>query len=575
MNQDLRLKTNTAERDQAVIQLAETYNITEHLKSENESLRREITQLRAESDEQYRKWQENEAALHRKIQRRDQAISQLREISQDITHTQHEINNTTKFSASRATKRMHTSRKAPEQVKLPQSKSYNELPTTRGRVSTGQASSASHAPVQQRLRSTSRSQSRHLNKQAEAQDDHDEDTSVSDTTDEGSFDNTTKTIHKNINVTSTNIVDDVNEETNFSSILGDDLIRLREAIANNRQILADRENAAAYQPADDTLRSTRSQRSNNTSQRKSGQGLTGILKNRTLREEDDATGKLSVKSAGSYKQTEREHTTKSEASHQRRHSENAVQSRTRRRVSHEEMTSAFILPDITFHTSTHKFGQPVLSESARRKLDQLCQHDVRNCTICSRVTSFETIDGKTVMTEAKQTVLIEKPVPVSERMPEMNLYEDEPTMRPATAPGNALATVIKSLKDEINHLKIELHPLQILYNKHDPSLGMRKRKSISSKITKLLKEIERKSDQLYQLYDVLEGQKQSGQEMSEKEIEITLQNIGFNPENLNDIENEAEDKQAEDGDSDEDSDLDLPWEGIDDTTGSKRHSFRL
>jgi len=144
-------------------------------------------------------------------------------------------------------------------------------------------------------------------------------------------------------------------------------------------------------------------------------------------------------------------------------------------------------------------------------------------------------------------------------------------MRPSVAPALALATVMKGLEDELAHLKIELAQYQAIYNKHDASLSMRKRKAVKSRIERLLKAIDIKADQIYALYDVLEGQKESGQELSEKEVEVTLMDIGIDIDNLR---KEKPEKEPEDQDSGEDSELDLPWEGIEDTIGSTSVSGR-
>jgi hypothetical protein len=214
---------------------------------------------------------------------------------------------------------------------------------------------------------------------------------------------------------------------------------------------------------------------------------------------------------------EQDQTIQSITSRRRQHSETSVHTRTtrRRRTETDDITSAFIIPDISFNVTTvekvhpttsaepatTEKVHPTLSANARRVLDDLCKHDCQNCTVCTRVASFDTKN------HTKHKVTIPKPVPVSERMPDPTPYEDEPTIRPSIEPGLALATVIKGLGDEIAHLKLEHARVTKAYGKHDPSLGMRHRKSLKQRMDQLVLEIERKSDQLYGLYDVLEGQK--------------------------------------------------------------------
>jgi predicted RNase H-like nuclease (RuvC/YqgF family) len=85
--------------------------------------------------------------------------------------------------------------------------------------------------------------------------------------------------------------------------------------------------------------------------------------------------------------------------------------------------------------------------------------------------------------------------------------------------------VIKGLEDEAQHLQLELSRLQSQYNSSDKALGRRERLTMAEGIRTLLKTLEAKNDQIYSLYDVLEGQKAAGQAMSEEEIEMTVLNI--------------------------------------------------
>ena len=265
------------------------------------------------------------------------------------------------------------------------------------------------------------------------------------------------------------------------------------------------------------------------------------------------------------------------ADHNRRHSETSILStRSRRRgFNAENMTSAFIVPDITIR-DIGSSSQPVpeLSKEAQDVLDGLAKHDGRNCTVCkSTIGHSEHPEHSAKMKEA---IKVPKPVPVSDRMPKSSAYDEEPTIRPSQAPGLALAIVIKGLDDELVHLKIELAQYQALYNGHDPALSKRKRKSVYDKIETLLAAIEVKADQVYALYDVLEGQKQSGHEISEEEVENTLQSVGINAAGLHlrgggtkedhqHGKDESSVRQPWDLDSDDESVDDLPWEGIETT----------
>lgn len=255
----------------------------------------------------------------------------------------------------------------------------------------------------------------------------------------------------------------------------------------------------------------------------------------------------------------------------RRHSDHSVASQNRHRKPIPELTSAFILPDITLHHADTAAQKPVrLSESAQKVLDTIARHDGKNCTVCKRLLP----DGVTHDHEhddtPRETITVPKPVPVSERMPEPSIYNEEPTMRPSQPPALALATVLKSLEDELSHLKMQLATVQNAYTKHDASLSKRQRKSLSARIETLVKEIDTKSDQIYALYDVLEGQKEDGHEMNEQEVEITLQSIGIDVQGgrLADVTGTTDMSAKRTQplqDSDEEDDDELPWEGIEST----------
>lgn len=132
----------------------------------------------------------------------------------------------------------------------------------------------------------------------------------------------------------------------------------------------------------------------------------------------------------------------------------------------------------------------------------------------------------------KRTKVVRRPVPVSDRMPVPGPYEEEPTIRPSQHPGIALATVLTALESELSELKRSAKKYQKLYDDHDAALSKRSRKSVFERLQKLNQSIDIKADHIYSLYDVLEGQKQCGQEMSQEEVEVTLQSIGIDPEEI-------------------------------------------
>lgn len=228
----------------------------------------------------------------------------------------------------------------------------------------------------------------------------------------------------------------------------------------------------------------------------------------------------------------------------RRHSDHSVASvaQRKKRAPKEDMTSAFILPDITLSRADLAGSNPSrLSESAQRALDDLAQHNGKSCTVCKNILPN---DGQC----DHEPVKIPQPIPVSERMPEPSVHNPEPTIRPSQPPAVALANVLKALEDELSHLKMQLAGYQSAYNKLDASIAKRQRKSLMEKVETLIREIDQKSDQIYALYDVLEDHK-TGNQMTEQEMEQTLESIGIDVTKSVDLEEESE----------------LPWEGIEST----------
>ncbi|GAB7349420.1 hypothetical protein MBLNU459_g8535t1 [Dothideomycetes sp. NU459] len=242
--------------------------------------------------------------------------------------------------------------------------------------------------------------------------------------------------------------------------------------------------------------------------------------------------------------------------------------RRQRSKSIEEMTSAFILPDITLHKHANA---PAFDIEATA---QNVAHDRANCTFCP------TKDSEA---NASQPFT---PVPVTDR----DIDETNATIRPSQPPPIALANVLKQLHDEVAHLKLRLAALEGAYNAHDPALGRRKRKAVKQKMEALIAEIDRRSDQIYSLYDVLEGQKQAdagaadregeaAAEMDEADVEETLQSLGIDANDLarrasraNQTEHKSAGLYASGGTGIgggldrliEESDDELPWEGISD-----------
>lgn len=182
--------------------------------------------------------------------------------------------------------------------------------------------------------------------------------------------------------------------------------------------------------------------------------------------------------------------------------------------------ATFAEPTVELGKTTDRESCPALSKEARRVLDGLCEHNCQNCTVCSRITHRGVVTPADAA-RGKKRVTVPRPIPATDR----NLYTEDPTMRPSQPPGHALALVIKGLEDEVQHLQLELSRLQAQYSETDKAVGRRERVRLADGVRALLKQLEAKNDQVYNLYDVLEGQKVAEQEMTDEELEMTVLNV--------------------------------------------------
>ncbi|KAK6072875.1 rhoptry protein [Seiridium cupressi] len=273
----------------------------------------------------------------------------------------------------------------------------------------------------------------------------------------------------------------------------------------------------------------------------------GILKNvqasRRLSEQD-LTGRFSVKSALSGLSLPSQ-TTRSDVSVNRRHSDSD-----RFDLDVEEnMTSALFMDDITLDArkraarkeKTRQISQSnveaqsskapkkriaTLSSEAKRVLDGLCNdHVCSNCIMCVRINAHKHEGDVLLEAGKKKTITVERPIPVTDRIANPVSADADITMRPAQQPGVALATVLKGLEDELAHLKLAIARKNNQLNAMDPSVARRQRKQVNSELQRLMRLRDMKQDQIYRVHDVIEGQKQAGQQMSQAEYEVTVSSI--------------------------------------------------
>ncbi|KAL6716485.1 hypothetical protein ACLMJK_006052 [Lecanora helva] len=531
------LKQITQERDSAVSQLGVAYVTIEQLKADNESLIERNEELSARVDELTRALKGNVPS------QKTQEAHQRQQLASDLDTAQL----TKKKAKAEKRKVQHSTANNTREQDLKQSEQKR-----------------SERPIQKDTDtmfdlSIRQKQSR-LHEENENDSDQNETSRNSDT----SFHETDQRKKKGKATTqpyfsSKDLSNDEGAQnlTYLSFLDNQEIARLRRTLEQERIERKQRRNNARQQPkSDPTITQT------------------GLVRPVTHASQNAVPRKSSMKNltVGSTGQKQEEQRLDGE----RRHSDSSKLSTRNRRqeLINEDMTSAFIVPDITIHKPVASSSQvPELASKNQELLDNIAAHSHRSCSVCKRTACIN--EQHNNEESKKQTIGIPKPVPVSERKQKASDEGDDPTIRPAQSPGLALATVLKELEDEVVHLKLELHHFQDLFNSHDPALSKRKRKIVQDKIENTLRTIDVKADQIYALYDVLEGQKQDGHEMSEEEVEVTLQSIGVRAPEMHlrgggDGEFEAKDEKpierhAWELDSDGDSSEDLPWEGIETT----------
>lgn len=346
--------------------------------------------------------------------------------------------------------------------------------------------------------------------------------------------------------------------TELSFIDSQQIAQLRRTLEEERAALRRRGLSTPLEAREDTVRSQRQTREDTIrsvasakSERRPSLPRKSSLKEITQRTqfEEDVTGNVSnVDADADPTQTKQSAIDASMLSNTGR----------RRRSAPNEMTSAFIVPDIKLDALKQATTTINISHKSMSK-----DHDNANCTVCRR-------EGLTAVTDAFR---VPKLVPVSSLMPE----DVDATMRPARSPKEALALVVKELKDERTHLHMELAVMRVLLESHDVSLGNRKRREINASILDLLRRIEIKDTQIYNLYDVLEGQQTD--DLTELDVENLTQQIRAEEEM---VKNEPEKRAKKvtirsfvDDDSIEvgrgathvleDDTEELPWEGFEET----------
>lgn len=518
--QEAAMKAQVDRRDETIrhFQDATQEETNEAMRLDNENLRRELAHLSAQHEDDYEKWARKDGQLKRKVQQREAAARQTLDLTREVLNIREASEQPLNAPAQRESARQETLQRRP---------SYRREDTGSRIKSRVQQESRNSRAAQQssRVEDNSRREytgisrrdfSRSLpadtrrsfsapiaDKNARV------DSDVESTTDLSLKPHGTPYMSRSVHSAkpTTTIQRPADLDLTELSFIGSDVIaqlrrQLEEERANARrasapfeQIARDETVRSQRQPREDTVRSVASARSERRPSLARKSSLKDTAQRTTASQfEDDVTGNMSNLDAD----TEATQTKQSAFDL----SMNSNTSR-RRRSAPMEMTSAFIVPDIKIEAR-----RPSITTANVSKHDK--NHDNDNCTVCRR-------EGLTSTTSALR---VPRLVPVSARMSD----EIDATLRPARSPKEALAFVVKELQDERAHLHIELAALRAMLEMHDASQGNRKRVEINASIQETLRRLEIKDAQIYNLYDVLEGQAADG-EITEQDVEDITEQI--------------------------------------------------
>ncbi|KAJ5788490.1 hypothetical protein N7457_003480 [Penicillium paradoxum] len=549
--QESAIKRLNHDRESAISQLGAAYLETRELKAENEELRQENADLKSQlnrsSSRKAREQHTAESEVSSNVSDADDSQS-YSDRSADLSRSTRDVTSKSNRSTTRTKRRDESRSKVSTQVDKEISRLEKEradealfsieMPSSSRRTS---GSKSSKAPVPRSSNSKSARKQSSTSKQRVKR------VVVEDTTEPD--------VSEQIKAASETDV------TLLSVIDEYEISRLRKTLEEERLMRKRRSNAPKETSPTETVNSTRQSILKTSAPRKSS------LREPRAEIPRPASAIGDITAASKATTDEDRSLTAPIAERPRRHSDYSLPATSQRKKQRPaaDMTSAFILPDITLHHVDLVASDPSkLPQATQKALDSISRHNGQNCTVCKG----RSTDGSC----SHESVKVTKPIPVSERMPKPSIYNEEPTMRPSQPPAVALATVLKGLEDELSHLKMQLATYQSAYNKLDASLGKRPRKALQEKIDKIFKDIDMKSDQIYALYDVLEGQKQDGHEITEQEVEMTLESIGIDvgmPQ-AHDITS-ITDKSSRHDQTDLDDEEDLPWEGIESSSEMTGH----
>ena len=579
------VKTLTGDRDMAQQQISTAYTNSEELKNESQAVRAEVEAVKAQLARVTRQHQQRIASLvaqenelRGKIERREKAVSEMASLAKELWNTRHALarSASTRTASQRKTsfiphggeaeaKEPAASRGGPSAGEHPREKSVERRQehSTRARRSNLDDSIAiekSH-PVRRVSKASTTRQQQQTHEQTQ-----------------GYEDDAATQLHFAEELRHVSVEDLERCETYLSFMEGDEVAKLRQVLLEDKARLA-----SSGQDAIDytTLARNRQTASMSAAPRKSSlKDLTkpASKKQQQVQYQDlsedmcqTITGDITrpISRASAHRQRIRDDNPRSQVldfepettKDATRQSMRSARSEHHRRTStvddgvHDDnMTSAYILPDITLTgadlaQSIHP--KPATADSSIPEDQGRDMHPTKGNT------RFAT----------KERTAISRPIPVSERPVSPTPSNPDPTLRPSRTPSVALALVIQSLETEIARLRAQLAKFEELYHATDPSLSKRRRKAVWARIVKIGDAVERRADQVYALYDVLEGVNLEG--LGDVEITVGELGLGLDDERVRGggVEDGKKTAERDRGESDGELDLDVGDEDLSDGNG--------
>jgi hypothetical protein len=577
--QEKALRAQVGRRDETIRHFEDMTQerTNEAMRLDNENLREELAQLQAQQYEENGQWAKKEAELQRKIQQREEATRQTLDMTREVLSFR-EANNQD-FDTTAPTTKSKGKEHKPEEP-LQRKPSYRredtrtriknrvqqEVRNSRAVSATNQESHIEESP-RKSYTSHSRFTNRSVSAPIPAHKNAHADSDVESTTDLSLAPRATPQVSRIVrSAKSTTTVQPPADLdlTELSYIDSNVIAQLRRTLEEERAAARLRASSAPteQQVREDTVRSQRQAREDTVrsvasarSERRPSLARKSSLKDTTRTNvthfEEDTGNMSNLDADAEATQTRQSVIDASMLSNTGR----------RRRSAPTEMTSAFIVPDIKIDVERQA---TTIINTSQKPISK--DHDNANCTVCRR-------EGYTTATEDYR---VPKLVKVSSRTAD----DVDATLRPAQSPKQALALVVKGLKDERMHLHMELAVQRALLEHHDPSLGNRQRRELNASIQDLLRRIELKDTHIYNLYDVLEGQQ--ADDLTELDVEELTREIRTEEQQAEPSQEKkakkvtirsfvdedsievgrgvgSEDADLEDGETQE-----LPWEGFED-----------